>query len=59
MTRHEFSLSFARFATAMLLIVFATKIALADGTDISIPKIWHTKQYTEKMKVDFPYQDNN
>lgn len=53
MTRDEFALNVSRFATVALLILFATKLALADGQNIPFTP---GKASVEKMKIDFPYQ---
>ncbi len=50
MTRDEFAVSVSRFAVVALLLIFVTKLALADGQDI------HLRFHSNKTPIDFPYQ---
>lgn len=50
MTRDNFAASVSRFIVVALLLIFVTKLALADGQNI------HLRFHSNKAPIDFPYQ---
>ncbi len=58
MERDNFLLSFSRFATFLLLMLFATKLALTENKAAPFDFI-SSKLSVGKNKIDFPYNSQD